>query len=116
VKFTPENGSIMIRIEDLDSSLQVSVMDSGNGIDPSLEEKIFKLHKNHHSGIGLYLCSEFINRLGGRIWSESSHGQGGVFHFTIPKTHMDSAHHSSSARNPTATSAANTSRISLPTL
>jgi signal transduction histidine kinase len=43
------------------------------------------LHKENHTGIGLYLCGEFIKRLGGKIWSESSQGRGGIFHFTIPK-------------------------------
>jgi signal transduction histidine kinase len=60
-------------------------LDSGHGIAPELEEKIFDLKKENHSGIGLYLCAEFIKRLGGRIWSESSQGRGGIFHFTIPK-------------------------------
>jgi signal transduction histidine kinase len=86
IKFTPENGSIEIRIEDQKEALQISVLDSGHGMAPELEEKIFDLKKENHSGIGLYLCAEFIKRLGGRIWSESSQGRGGIFHFTIPKT------------------------------
>jgi signal transduction histidine kinase len=85
IKFTPENGKIEIRIEDQKESLQISVLDSGHGIAPELEAKIFDLHKENHTGIGLYLCAEFIKRLGGKIWSESSQGRGGIFHFTIPK-------------------------------
>jgi K+-sensing histidine kinase KdpD len=75
-------------------------LDSGVGIDPSREKVIFDLNKDHHSGIGLYLCSEFIKRLSGRIWSESSQGQGGVFHFIIPKTLRDPMKPQSSTQNP----------------
>jgi light-regulated signal transduction histidine kinase (bacteriophytochrome) len=68
------------------------VKDNGIGIDPRFKERIFGLFQRLNSqesfegtGIGLALCRKIIDNLGGKIWVESTLGQGATFCFRIPK-------------------------------
>lgn len=67
-----------------------SVADNGIGIKEDYKHQIFGLFKRLHSrsqysgtGIGLALCQRIIQRVGGRIWVESSPGSGSTFYFTL---------------------------------
>ncbi|MFD1564606.1 ATP-binding protein [Haloarchaeobius amylolyticus] len=69
----------------------ISVADSGIGIDPDEQDRIFEVFQRLHSrethngtGIGLALCERIIERHGGEIWVDSEPGEGATFSFTLP--------------------------------
>jgi signal transduction histidine kinase/DNA-binding response OmpR family regulator len=97
VKFTPENGAISLavrladRVNDL-CTLQFSVSDSGIGINPEQQEKIFQSFEQAESsttrkyggtGLGLAISKSIVEMMGGRIWVLSEPGKGSTFTFTI---------------------------------
>ena len=96
VKFTPNNGSIIIEagFDQENKEIKISVQDTGSGIAQNNLKKVFdKFYqadgKKAHSeiigtGIGLSIAKEIVELYGGRIWAESEQGQGAKFIFTLP--------------------------------
>jgi GAF domain-containing protein len=93
VKFTPEGGRIGIDARQADGSVEISVSDTGIGIAPEDQAKIFEefrqvggdyAHKKEGTGLGLTLAKKFVELHGGRIWVESEVGKGSTFTFTLP--------------------------------
>ena len=68
-----------------------TVQDNGIGIDQKYFDYIFGVFRRLHgvqysgTGIGLAICKAAVERLGGRIWVESSAGSGAAFHFLLPE-------------------------------
>ena len=80
---------VHVSVERSDGQWHFTVQDHGIGIDAKYLETIFvpfkRLHAKHPgSGLGLAICQRIVERYKGRIWAESTEGQGATFHFTIP--------------------------------
>ena len=93
VKFTPEGGQIKVAVRLGDSSVIVSVADTGIGIAKEDQEAIFEefrqargdyAQKREGTGLGLTLTKRFVEMHGGKIWVESKPGKGSTFTFTLP--------------------------------
>ncbi|MEP0293794.1 MAG: tetratricopeptide repeat-containing sensor histidine kinase [Reichenbachiella sp.] len=94
VKFTHENGEIIINAEEVEQYVQVSITDSGVGIDPKKVKSIFDpevyettlgTNSERGSGLGLKLSHEFVTKHNGKIWVESEVDKGSKFVFTLPR-------------------------------
>jgi PAS domain S-box-containing protein len=93
IKYTPPGGRIEIRMSHGDTSIHWSIRDTGIGISPDsqkrLFEKFFRADNAHTidtegTGLGLYLVRLIVERLGGAIACESEEGRGTLFHVTLP--------------------------------
>jgi signal transduction histidine kinase/DNA-binding response OmpR family regulator len=92
VKFTDE-GSITCSVHRKGDELVMSVADSGIGIAPADQPKVFEKFKQvgdtltdkpKGTGLGLPICKEIVEYHGGQIWVESVPGKGSTFSFTLP--------------------------------
>ncbi len=92
IKFSEPYGSIDITARDHSDHIQLSVSDSGIGIPLERHAQIFQLNTYSQPGtllesgvgLGLILCKEYIEQMGGEIWFDSDAGKGSTFHFTVP--------------------------------
>lgn len=93
IKFTPEGGCVTVLSKKLDGAVQVSVSDTGVGIEEGARDRLFSIDSSYHtegtngetgSGFGLDLCNEFVQRHGGRLRVESRVNEGSTFSFTLP--------------------------------
>jgi K+-sensing histidine kinase KdpD len=101
VKYSPRGGAINIKAEAHNGDmLLISVADEGIGIPPEQVDKLFQKFSRvdsketrdiKGSGLGLWICKEIVQAHGGRIWVESTPGQGSVFKFTVKKVQPESA-------------------------
>lgn len=94
LKFSHNNGKILINALDVGGDWQVSVIDSGVGMSKAILDKLFKVGEVIKStgtggetgnGIGLLLCNEFVSVNGGILFADSDGVSGSRFVFTIPK-------------------------------
>src|SRR5271165_1791757 len=80
---------LVITIRNLDpGQVQVTVEDSGVGLDPNTIAKIFDAFyttKPGGMGMGLSICRSILQGHGGRLWATAKDGPGTAFHFTLPK-------------------------------
>lgn len=93
-KYTDE-GMITLNITETDANeLKFTVSDTGTGIDPEFHEELFKEFKQAKhsgrdprsgSGLGLAISKQLLELMDGRIWLESTPGDGSSFYFVIKK-------------------------------
>ncbi|MFT5749609.1 MAG: signal transduction histidine kinase [Ancylomarina sp.] len=94
IKFTPESGEILIKTEDLDTDIKISIKDNGVGMSQDNIEKLFRTDAKVQTsgtsdekgtGLGLLICKEFVDKHNGNIWVESKIDEGCEFFITFPK-------------------------------
>jgi PAS domain S-box-containing protein len=95
IKYSPEGGSIEVTIREEEQAHEalLCVSDHGIGIPAQQQLLVFgrfaradnaRAHGIGGTGLGLYLCRELVERHGGRIWFESTEGQGSTFFVALP--------------------------------
>ena len=95
IKFTPKDGKINIEACRKVDHVEVSISDTGIGMEKETIDKLFKIETSFTSrgtenekgtGLGLLLCKDFVEKHGGIIWVDSEKGKGSRFTFSIPQT------------------------------
>lgn len=93
IKFTNPEGKINVIVIPGTKEVEISISDNGVGMNEEKIKILFNISSNttslgtaneKGSGLGLVLCKEFVERLGGKIWVESEEGKGSDFKFTLP--------------------------------
>jgi len=92
IKFTKE-GFVELGVKLIDDSIQFKVSDTGIGIPEKYHNEIFERFRQVESsnsrkyggnGLGLAICKNLVEIMGGKIWIKSVVGKGSTFYFTIP--------------------------------
>jgi len=93
IKFSNNNTTITINIEEKNNMINISITDQGIGIKPDDVDKIFNIDtdtrkigtsKEKGTGLGLMICKEFVQINKGKIWVHSLFGKGSSFGFSLP--------------------------------
>jgi signal transduction histidine kinase len=96
LKFTAPGGSIALEgMADDEGYVRVTARDTGCGVRAEDLDRIFEQFfqaeqsdevSRHGLGLGLFVCKDLVERQGGAMWAESTHGQGTAISFTVPVT------------------------------
>ncbi len=89
MKETTGGGELIIKSEQDDGQLLISVSDTGVGLPPEQAEQIFKAFfttKDNGTGMGLPISRSIIESHGGHLWATGVPGSGATFQFTLPAT------------------------------
>lgn len=92
IKYTLGSGTITIAHEVKDNKLITKIKDTGMGISPENQKKLFekyfrieddKTKDIQGTGLGLFIVKQIIEKMNGRIWVESEEGKGSTFSFAL---------------------------------
>jgi PAS domain S-box-containing protein len=125
VKFTQAGGSITLNVcslgeENGSFSVKISVTDTGIGISPDQQARLFNSFTQAESdmarnfggtGLGLAISKSIIEMMGGTIWIESEAGKGSSFVFTIKAKPVIGSESQAAFQNPQDTSAENSEPV-----
>jgi signal transduction histidine kinase len=94
IKFTNDGGEVTIAGQEKEDHWVISIRDNGVGMNEDVIRILFDktapyttrgTANEKGTGLGLILCKEFVEKNGGKIWVDSSPGNGSTFYFTLPK-------------------------------
>lgn len=94
IKYTPDGGAIWVNVRGDGDRVLVNVTDTGIGISPDDLKHIFqKFYRADNSqtreiggtGLGLYIVKMRAEAMGGKVWAESSFGEGSTFYVSLPR-------------------------------
>lgn len=94
VKFSPSGGVIQVKTKITQTEVLLSVHDQGIGIPANLKSKIFDTHTEAKRpgtqgekpyGLGLSICKQIVESYQGKIWFDTTEGQGTVFYVSLPR-------------------------------
>ncbi|MEN9501460.1 MAG: hypothetical protein RI964_745 [Pseudomonadota bacterium] len=100
VKFVPPaHGQVAVHISDTAEGITVAVQDNGEGIAPAQQALVFEKfrqagdasHRPQGTGLGLPISRQIVEHFGGKMWLQSSLGQGACFSFFLPRYPNDSS-------------------------
>ncbi|MGL5193856.1 MAG: sensor histidine kinase, partial [Chroococcales cyanobacterium] len=92
IKFSPPQSIITLTVQPQWQGILFAVGDSGRGIPPDKVEMIFNpfqqvdasdSRQKGGTGLGLTICQRIVHQHGGRLWVESTLGEGSTFYFTL---------------------------------
>jgi len=93
IKYSKNGGKIKISTVVKNDFVEFSIADNGIGISKTNLDNLFHIkhsfstkgtNNEEGTGLGLILCKEFVEIMGGKIWAESTPGTGATFKFTVP--------------------------------
>ena len=93
IKYSPDSSRILISTSGNDDEVLLSVQDFGIGIRADQQSRVFEQfyrvsgsreHTFPGLGLGLYISSEIVKHLNGKIWVDSQEGEGSTFCFSLP--------------------------------
>jgi two-component system sensor histidine kinase KdpD len=98
VKYSPEDETVVIRLESDSSTCRIIVEDRGPGIPAHLLDRVFDMfyviaegdHRKHGTGVGLAICRGMINAHNGRVSAEQRDEGGTRFVVELPLVHPES--------------------------
>lgn len=93
IKYNRPNGSVTVSHLLKDNMLVTAVADTGLGIPEGQKahmfEKFFRVQHDDRknvvgTGLGMYITRQYVIKMGGQVWFESTHGKGTTFYFSLP--------------------------------
>jgi len=96
LRYTPDEGEVLLAAEEIKNFVQFSVRDTGRGIEADRLSAIFDRFNpfsEKGSGLGLALVRRLVESLGGQIAVESRLGHGSTFRFTLPVAVSEEVRH-----------------------
>ena len=96
IKYSPEGSTVKMQMEELETNVRISVIDTGIGIPEQEQQRIFerfyrvdkaRSRKTGGSGLGLAIAKHLLEKLDGSITVVSKPGEGSTFSIYLPKKH-----------------------------